>query len=165
MYLPITSLNLHNLLCQKRSDFRMLPNRHHTSANASAMLGQHCNAVDSMYSVILPLKQEAVAADLKTVKKISCYWAVSCLPWWLIRSGCGFESSWPVGCLSSRLCIYCAPNCSGVCSAAYGTVYYKEPLHHSIRVGHSPDFRILSVAILPLLCRKRLKAIFTHSTH
>ena len=35
-----------------------------------------------------------------------------------------------VGCLSSSLCIYSAPNCSKalVCSAVYGTVYYIEPL-------------------------------------
>ena len=32
----------------------------------------------------------------------------------------------------------------------------------SIRVGHSPDFGLPSVAILPWLCRKRCKTIFTH---
>ena len=37
-----------------------------------------------------------------------------------------------------------------VYSAAYGTVYYKEPLHSfKIRVGHSIGFGFPSVAILP----------------
>ena len=52
----------------------------------------------------------------------------------------------------------------GVYSAAYGTVHYKEPLKSfEIRVGHSPSFGLPSVAILPWLCRKRRKAIFTHT--
>ena len=52
----------------------------------------------------------------------------------------------------------------GIYSAAYGTVHYKEPLKSfEIRVGHSPGFGLPSVAILPWLCRKRRKAIFTHS--
>ena len=38
----------------------------------------------------------------------------------------------------------------------------KDPWSHSIKVRHSPDFRLPSVAILPWLCRKRRKAIFTH---
>ena len=42
----------------------------------------------------------------------------------------------------------------GVCSAVYGTVQYKEPLGHSIRVGHSPDFGPPSVAVLS--CIKRV---------
>ena len=33
-------------------------------------------------------------------------------PRWLIRSACGSTMSSRVGCLSSRLCIYSAPNCS-----------------------------------------------------
>ena len=38
----------------------------------------------------------------------------------------------------------------GVCSAAYGTVHYKEPLKSfEIRVGHSLCFGFPSVAILP----------------
>ena len=38
----------------------------------------------------------------------------------------------------------------GVYGAAYGTVYYKEPLKSfEIRVGHSPGFGLPSVAILP----------------
>ena len=38
----------------------------------------------------------------------------------------------------------------GVYSAAYGTVHYKGPLKSfEIRVGHSPGFRLPSVAILP----------------
>ena len=38
----------------------------------------------------------------------------------------------------------------GVYSAAYGTVHYKEPLKSiEIKVGHSPDFGLLVVAILP----------------
>ena len=52
----------------------------------------------------------------------------------------------------------------GVYSAAYGTVHYKEPLKSfEIRVGHIFGFGLPSVAILSRLCRKRLKAIFTHS--
>ena len=47
------------------------------------------------------------------------------------------------GYLSSWLCIYSAPNCSkawSVYSAAYATVYYKEPLKSfEIRVGHSSN--------------------------
>ena len=34
---------------------------------------------------------------------------------------------------------------------------------YSIRVGHSPDFRLLSVTILPWFCRNRSKAIYSHS--
>ena len=49
----------------------------------------------------------------------------------------------------------------GLCSAAYGTVYYKESLtSFEIRVGHSPGFRLLSVAILPWLCRKQYSYIY-----
>ena len=45
-----------------------------------------------------------------------------------------------------------------------GTVHYKEPLKSfEIRVGHSPGFGHPSVAILPILFRKRRKEIFTHS--
>ena len=52
---------------------------------------------------------------------------------------------------------------NGVYSAAYGTVHYKEPLKScEIRVGHSPSFGLLSVAILPWLCSKRSKAIFIY---
>ena len=52
----------------------------------------------------------------------------------------------------------------GVRSAADGTVHCKEPLKSfEIKVGHSPGFGLPSVAILPWLCRKRRKAIFTHS--
>ena len=40
----------------------------------------------------------------------------------------------------------------------------KNPWSHSIRVGHSPLFGLPSVAILPWLCRKRRKTIFTHSS-
>ena len=50
-----------------------------------------------------------------------------------------------------------------VCSAVYGTVQYKYPWSLLKRVGHSPDFGLPSVAILPWLRRKRRKAIFTHS--
>ena len=39
----------------------------------------------------------------------------------------------------------------------------KNHLSYSIRVGHSSDFGLPSVAILPWLCRKRRKVIFTHS--
>ena len=38
----------------------------------------------------------------------------------------------------------------GVYSVAYGTVHYKEPLKSfEIKVGHSPNFGLPSVAILP----------------
>ena len=55
-----------------------------------------------------------------------------------------------VGYLSSRLCIYSVPNCSSVGYMFYGTVHYKESiiLGLSLRVRHSPDFGLLSVAIL-----------------
>ena len=47
------------------------------------------------------------------------------------------------GYLSSWFCIYSAQNCSkawSVYSAAYATVYYKEPLKSfEIRVGHSSN--------------------------
>ena len=40
----------------------------------------------------------------------------------------------------------------------------KNPWIHPIRVRHSPDFGLFSVAILPWFSkRKRCKAIFTHS--
>ena len=46
-----------------------------------------------------------------------------------------------------------------VYSAAYDTVHFIEPLKSfEIRVGHSPGFRLPSVAILPWMCRKRSKA-------
>ena len=44
-------------------------------------------------------------------------------------------------------------------SAAYGTEHLKS---FEIRLGHSPGFGFPSVAILPLLCRMRRKAIVTH---
>ena len=54
----------------------------------------------------------------------------------------------------------------GVCSAAYGSVNYKEPLMpFEISVGHSPGFGLPSVAILSWLCRKWRKAIFTCTWH
>ena len=58
------------------------------------------------------------------------------------------------GYLSSWLCIYIymlqTVQIHGVYSAAYGTVHYKEPLKSfEIRVGHSPGFGLLFVAILP----------------
>ena len=55
-------------------------------------------------------------------------------------------------------CAYTVPQTvhrPGACSAAYGTVHYKEPLKSfEIRVGHSPDFGLPSVAILLLLVQK-----------
>ena len=52
----------------------------------------------------------------------------------------------------------------GVYSASYGIVHYKKPSKSfEIRVGHSPGFGLPSFAILPWLCGKRLKAIFTDS--
>ena len=38
---------------------------------------------------------------------------------------------------------------TGESSAAYGTVHSKEPINHSIRLGHDPDFGFPFVAILP----------------
>ena len=53
---------------------------------------------------------------------------------------------------------------NGVYSAAYGTLNHKEPLKSfKIIVGNRPGFELPSVAILPWLCRKRRKALFTHS--
>ena len=45
----------------------------------------------------------------------------------------------------------------GVCSAVYGTVLYD-----SMREGHSPDFGLLSVVILPFFCRKRSRYSLTN---
>ena len=49
---------------------------------------------------------------------------------------------------------------SGVYSAVYDTVHYKEPLKAFKNV--KTLFEHLFVAILPRLCRKRRNAIFTH---
>ena len=51
----------------------------------------------------------------------------------------------------------------GVCSAVMVLCTIKNPWSHMIRIGHSPDFRIQSVEMLPWLCRKRHKVIFSHS--
>ena len=55
------------------------------------------------------------------------------------------------GYLSSWLCIYSAPNCSmasSAYSAAYATVYYKEPLNSfEIRVEHSSNQFFLTAGI------------------
>ena len=52
-----------------------------------------------------------------------------------------------------------------VYSAAYGTLYHKEPLKSfEKRVGHSPGFGLPSAAIFPSLCRKRRKTIVSHPT-
>ena len=51
----------------------------------------------------------------------------------------------------------------GVYNDAYGTVHFKELLRSfEVRVGHSPGFGPLSVAILPWLCRRRRKAILIY---
>ena len=66
------------------------------------------------------------------------------------------------GYLSSWLCIYSILQTvqrNWMYSAAYGTEHLKS---FEIRMGHSPGFGLPFVAILPLLCRKRRKAIFTH---
>ena len=94
-------------------------------------------------------------------------------PRWLIRFDRGSKLSqrywvrFPAG---SDVCLWgCAYTVlqtvqrPGLCSAVNGTVHYKEPLNHSIRVGHSHDIGLPSVAILPWLCRKRHKTIFTQS--
>ena len=52
----------------------------------------------------------------------------------------------------------------GVCSAVYGTVQDKEPLKSfKIRVAHGPGLGFSFCCDIASLCRKRLKAIFTHS--
>ena len=51
----------------------------------------------------------------------------------------------------------------GVCSVVYGTMHNKEHLKYLIRAWHSPDFGLPLVAILPWVCGKRFKAIFTDS--
>ena len=46
----------------------------------------------------------------------------------------------------------------GVYNTAHGTVHYKEPLKSfEIRVGHSPGFGLLSVAILPQCAESAIK--------
>ena len=62
--------------------------------------------------------------------------------------------------LSSGLYIYCS-NAWSQWTVVYGTVHFKELLSYTI--GHSSDFGLPCVAILPWLCRQRRKAIFTHS--
>ena len=52
---------------------------------------------------------------------------------------------------------------SKVCSVVYGIVHHKNPWSYLKRVGHSLLLWLSSVAILPWLCRKRRKAIFTQS--
>ena len=43
-------------------------------------------------------------------------------------------------------------------NTAHGTVHYKEPLKSfEIRVGHSPGFGLLSVAILPQCAESAIK--------
>ena len=52
----------------------------------------------------------------------------------------------------------------GACNAVYDTVHYENSWSHAIRdfwVGHSPGFRLLFVSLLPWLCRKKRKAIYT----
>ena len=49
---------------------------------------------------------------------------------------------------------------SGVYNAVYDTLHYKEALKS---FDKCPDFGLPPVAILPWLCRKRRKAIFTPS--
>ena len=45
-----------------------------------------------------------------------------------------------------------------MCNTAHGTVHYKEPLKSfEIRVGHSPGFGLLSVAILPQCAESAIK--------
>ena len=86
-----------------------------------------------------------------------------------IRSWLETQRSWariPAGsdvchiqCSKLFKCLECA-----VLSMVLCTI--KNPWSHWIGVGYSPDFGLPSVAILPGLCRKRRKAIFTHSfTH
>ena len=66
----------------------------------------------------------------------------------------GYQARIPVGTdICHRGCAYTVLQTvqrHGVCSAAYGTVHYKEPLKSfEIRVGSSPGFWLSSVAILP----------------
>ena len=64
-----------------------------------------------------------------------------------------------------RVVIQCSKLFKGLECAVLSMVLctIKNPWSHPKRVGHSPDFERPSVAILPWLCRKRRKAIFTHS--
>ena len=95
-------------------------------------------------------------------------------PPWLIRSGCGsrlsgtgFESR------PGRIFVIEVPHiqCSKLFTSLECIVLSmvlctkNNPWSHSIRVGYSPDFGLPSVTILPWLCRKRRKPIFTHSLH
>ena len=59
------------------------------------------------------------------------------------------------------LCIYIAPNCSKAWRVQCCLWYCALLRSLLIRVGHSLDFVLPSVAILSWLCRKRRKAIFT----
>ena len=79
----------------------------------------------------------------------------------------GYKVRIPVGTdICHRGCAYTALQIvqrHGVYSSAYGNVHYREPLKSfKIRVGHSPGFRLPSVAVLPWFCRKRSKAIFIY---
>ena len=95
-------------------------------------------------------------------------------PPWLIRSGCGsrlsgtgFESR------PGRIFVIEVPHiqCSKLFTSLECMVLSlvlctkNNPWSHSIRVVYSPDFGLPSVTILPWLCRKRRKPIFTHLLH
>ena len=128
---------------------------------------------------VYPLVEGAIDwLGLRECSLILQLWLIVCIsrlrgqPQWLTRSGCGsklrgrptgFEPG-RVGCLSSGLCIYIAPNfskgleCVVLCMAL---CTIKNTRSYSKSVGH-PDVVFPSVATLPLLCKKRRKAIFIH---
>ena len=94
-------------------------------------------------------------------------------PRWLNRSGrgsklrgTGFDSTLGRIFFIGFVHIQCSKLFKGMKCTVLSMVLctIKKPWSHSIRVGHSPDFGLLSVAILPWLCRKRREAILlTHS--
>ena len=73
--------------------------------------------------------------------------------------------NWYISCIIEVVHIQCFKLFKGVEYTVLSMVMctITNNWSHSIRVGHRPDFRLPSVATLPWLCRKRRKAIFTHS--
>ena len=87
------------------------------------------------------------------------------IPLWLELKGTGLESRPGRIFIIEVVHIQCAKlfkglECAELCIVLCGI---KSPWSHSIRVGHSLDFGLPFVVIMPWLCRKRRKAIFTHS--
>ena len=96
-------------------------------------------------------------------------------PQWSIHSDCGSKLK-RTG-FESRLCrmfaievahIVCSKLFKGMERAVLSTMVLciiKNPWSYMITVGHSADFGFPSVVILPWLCRKRCKVIFTHTVY